>query len=298
MYQKNMSVKNCLKRGLKYIVSGVPQIKVSAHIVCSPPNELLKGRVALITGGTSGIGMAIAKSFINSGASVVITGRSKERLNKACEAIKGETDNLCEVFGVELDNKNISDYRNKLHEIQTLLEGKMIDILVNNAGQRGGYLSNATEEEYDQIMDTNTKGTFFMSQMIANYMVENGIRGNILNISSASSIRPAVSAYHMSKWAIRGLTEGMARSLAPYGICVNAIAPGPTATPMLNKDGGSNGDISHPKNLLGRYATPEEIANMAVILVSDMSRTIIGDTIFMSGGAGIVTNEDVSFKYR
>ena len=298
MYQKNMSVKNCLKRGLKYIVSGVPQTKVSAHIVCSPPNELLKGRVALITGGTSGIGMAIAKSFINSGAIVVITGRSRERLDKACDIIRHGNSGSCEIYGIELDNIKVSEYKNKFIEIQKLLGNKKIDILVNNAGLRGGYLSNATEEEYDHIMDTNTKGTFFMSQMIANYMVENGIRGNILNISSASSIRPAVSAYHMSKWAIRGLTEGMARSLAPYGICVNAIAPGPTATPMLNKDGGSNGDISHPKNLLGRYATPEEIANMAVILVSDMSRTIIGDTIFMSGGAGIVTNEDVSFKYR
>lgn len=293
-----MSVKSYIKRGLKYIISGVPQTNVIAQIVCFPSNELLKGRVALVTGGTSGIGMAIAKAFINSGAAVIITGRSKERLCKACETIKKETNRDCEIWGVELDNKKISEYKYKLQEMQSLLEGRMIDILVNNAGQRGGYISNATEEEYDEIMDTNTKGSFFMSQMIANYMVDNGIRGNILNISSASSIRPAVSAYHMSKWAIRGLTEGMARSLAPYGICVNAIAPGPTATPMLNKDGGSNGDISHPKNLLGRYATPEEIANMAVILVSDMSRTIIGDTIFMSGGAGIVTNEDVSFKFR
>ncbi len=77
---------------------------------------------------------------------------------------------------------------------------------------------------------------------------------------------------------------------------VNSIAPGPTATPMLGK-GNDDKDISHSRNLLGRYATPEEIANMAVILVSDMSRTIIGDTIFMSGGGGIITNEDVNFHF-
>lgn len=293
-----MGVIKYLKRGFKYIVSGVPQKKVYPRIVCLPQNEMLKGRIALITGGTSGIGMAIAKAFVNSGATVIITGRSKERLDKACEAIKGDVIGNCVIYGVELDNKHVSGYQDGLQHMLNLLGGRQIDILVNNAGQRGGYLSNATEEEYDEIMDTNAKGSFFMSQMIANYMVDNGIRGNILNISSASSIRPAVSAYHMSKWAIKGLTEGMARSLAPYGICVNAIAPGPTATPMLNKNGGSSDDISHPRNLLGRYATPEEIANMAVILVSDMSRTIIGDTIFMSGGAGIVTNEDVSFKFR
>lgn len=293
-----MSVKSILKRGFKYIVSGVPQKKVYPRIVCLPYNDLLKERVALITGGTSGIGLSIAKAFINSGATVVITGRSRERLDKACDTIRHGNSDSCEVYGIVLDNQKVSDYKNKFNEIQKLIGDKKIDILVNNAGQRGGYISNASEEEYDEIMNTNTKGTFFMTQLVAHYMVDNGIKGNILNISSSSSVRPAVSAYHMSKWAIKGFTEGVARSLAPYGICVNAIAPGPTATPMLNKDGGANDDISHPRSLLGRYVTPEEIANMAVILVSDMSRTIIGDTIFMSGGSGIITNEDVTFKFK
>lgn len=292
-----MSVKSFLKRGFKYIVSGVPQKKVYPRIVCLPYNDLLKERVALITGGTSGIGLSIAKAFINSGATVVITGRSRERLEKACNIIKNGTSDSCEVYGIELDNQRVSEYKDKFNEIQKLIGNKKIDILVNNAGQRGGYISNASEEEYDEIMNTNTKGTFFMTQLVAHYMVDNGIKGNILNISSSSSVRPAVSAYHMSKWAIKGFTEGMARSLAPYGICVNAIAPGPTATPMLNKNGGANSDFSHPRSLIGRYVTPEEIANMAVILVSDMSRTIIGDTIFMSGGSGIITNEDVTFKF-
>ena len=292
-----MSLKSYLKRGLKYIISGTPRKSVYSQIVCLPQNELLKGRTALITGGTSGIGLSIAKSFVKAGATVIITGRSKERLEKACEVIRSEAACSCAVYGVEMDNKKVADYKHAFQNMQNLVGEKKIDILVNNAGLRGGHISNTTEEEYDEIMDTNAKGAFFMTQMIAKYMVSNGIQGNILNITSASSVRPAVSAYHMSKWAMKGLTEGMARSLALYGICVNAIAPGPTATPMLNKNGGSDGDISHPRSLLGRYATPEEIANMAVILVSDMSRTIIGDTIFMSGGGGIVTNEDVNFKF-
>ena len=145
-------------------------------------------------------------------------------------------------------------------------------------------------------MDTNAKGTFFLTQLFAKYMIENEIKGNILNISSASSIRPATSAYHMSKWAIRGLTMGLARSLAPHGIVVNSIAPGPTATPML-MNGDNGGNMFHTRNLLGRYALPQEIGNMAVILISDMSRTVIGDTLFMSGGGGIITNEDVEFNF-
>ena len=293
-----MSLKSYLKRGFKYIIYGTPQRSVYPQIVCLPPNELLKGRTALITGGTSGIGLAIAKSFVKAGATVIITGRSKERLEKACELIRGDAACSCTVYGVEMDNKKLADSKHAFQSMKNLVGDKKIDILVNNAGLRGGHISDATEEEYDDIMDTNAKGAFFMTQMIAKYMVSNGIQGNILNITSASSVRPAVSAYHMSKWAMKGLTEGMARSLAPYGICVNAIAPGPTATPMLNKNGGSDGDISHPRSLLGRYATPEEIGNMAVILVSNMSRTIIGDTIFMSGGGGIVTNEDVNFNFR
>lgn len=288
-----------LKRAARYIVYGTPQNnikKVYPQVRICQLTNILKGRTAIITGGTSGIGLAIAKAFVNAGATVVITGRNKQRIEKACENIRTSFPN-CDIYGIELDNTKIQEFGQKFQEVCKIINGKSIDILVNNAGLRGGHISKATEEEYDNIMDTNAKGTFFMSQLVAKYMVANNIRGNILNITSASSVRPALSAYHMSKWAIRGLTQGMARALAPYGICVNAIAPGPTATPMLLGD-KDNCEIFHERNLLGRYAMPEEIANMAVILVSDMSRTIIGDTIFMSGGGGIITNEDVNFNFQ
>ena len=127
-------------------------------------------------------------------------------------------------------------------------------------------------------------------------MKENKIHGNILNIASSSSVRPADSAYSLSKWGIRGFTEGMARSLVHYGIVVNGIAPGPTATPMLLKD-NKDSNISWPLNLTGRMATACEIANIATILVSNMGRMIVGDVIYMSGGGGIITNEDVNFHF-
>ena len=170
-----------------------------------------------------------------------------------------------------------------------------IDILVNNAGVNFKGMPNATEDEYDMVMDTNLKGTFFLSQMFGKYLVRNHIKGNILNIASASSLRPADSAYSLSKWGLRGLTLGLSKALGPEGITVNGIAPGPTATPMMIKDDRNN--MAHYKIPLGRYIMPEEISNMAVILVSEMGRSIMGDTIYMTGGAGLLTYDDVKYSF-
>ena len=149
--------------------------------------------------------------------------------------------------------------------------------MVNNAGISFDSHASSKEEEYDTILDTNLKGVYFLTQHFANYFKDNKIRGNILNIASSSSVRPATSPYGLSKWGIKGLTEGMARLLAPYGITVNGIAPGQTATPMM--EGVSLKNIYHPTNLIGRYILPVEIANMAVILVSEMGRSIVGDIV-------------------
>lgn len=155
-------------------------------------------------------------------------------------------------------------------------------------------MPNADSSTYDNVLNTNLKGSFFLSQMVGKYMKENQIKGNILNIASSSSLRPAISAYTLSKWGMRGLTLGLAKSLAPYGITVNGIAPGPTATPMLKSD---NNDITNSRIPLGRFVMPEEIANMAVFLVSGLGRSIIGDIIYMTGGAGVVTYEDMSYNF-
>lgn len=159
----------------------------------------------------------------------------------------------------------------------------------------GRGMPNATEKEYDNILDTNLKGVFFLSQMIGKYFVRNNIKGNILNIASASSLRPADSAYSVAKWGIRGLSLGLAKALGKDGITVNGIAPGPTATPMMinNKELNMNLD----RIPLGRYVMPEEIANMAVILVSDMGRSIMGELIFMTGGAANLTYDDVKYGF-
>ena len=193
-----------------------------------------------------------------------------------------------------MDNTKISTFESTFNEVLSMLDKRQIDILVNNAGILGGHISNATEEEYSQVLDTNLKSVFFLSQLVGKYMKNNNIAGNILNIASSSSLRPAVSAYTLSKWGIRGLTLGLARVLAPYGITVNGIAPGPTATPMLIKDSLKNLAVNNP---LGRYALPEEIANMAVVLTSDMGRSIVGDIIYMTGGSALVSFEDMNYTF-
>lgn len=186
---------------------------------------------------------------------------------------------------------DVTDVRSMPEKIKTaaaLFPENRIDILVNSAGvvAHSDFLG-MQESEYDSIMDINAKGTFFMSQAVAKYMIENRIKGHILNVTSSSALRPAWTPYQMSKWAVRGLTLGTADKLLPYGIVVNAIAPGPTATPMLGKNEGDT--IYHPNTPAKRYAMPSEIAALATFMVSDMGNMIVGDTFYMTGGSGTIT---------
>lgn len=251
--------------------------------------ELLSGRYALITGGTSGIGFAIAEAFLRNKANVVITGRSKQKITDAVERLKKEFPEQA-VTGVELDNCDIS----KMQEVfRKVLGGGKIDILVNNAGVINKTFFGSTQEnDFDLVIDTDLKGPYFLSELFAGYMKENKIQGNILNVSSSSAIRPASNSYGLAKWGIRGMTLGFAKHLSADGIVVNAIAPGPTATSMLLDAG--NKDINRPSSPSERYATPEEIANLAVILVSDLGRMVNGDTVYVTGGCGLLTFDDWS----
>ena len=269
---------------------------VKANISVLAPSDLLKGRKALITGGTSGIGLQIAKAYLNAGCEVLITGRNQQKIDGVCQMLKEEKPELQDaIHGLEMDVTLIEKLDSKLQEVIKIMGG--IDILVNNAGLEGGHINRCEEKDFDAIVDTNMKGVFFLSRIVARYMIANNIQGNILNICSSSSMRPANSAYTMSKWAVRGLTEGLARMLAPRGIVVNGIAPGMTATPMLKKT-GSDDDLSLPRTLVGRYATPEEIANMAVVLVSNMCRMVVGDILYMTGGSGNIFNGDVNYNFQ
>ena len=251
--------------------------------------ECLKYRTALITGGTSGIGYAMADLFLKSGANVIITGRDKEKLDKSVVELQTKYGEC--IKGICFDNKDIKKIDNFVEEADSIFNG--FDILVNNAGVRGKTsFPNITEEDFENVFDTNVKATFFLSQSVANYYIKEKIRGNILNVGSSSCLSPAISPYTMTKWSIRGLTLGMAKSLAKYGVTVNGIAPGPTATPLL-PEGMEN--LVHTRIPSERYVTAEEVASLAVKMVSESGRMIMGDMVYITGGAGNLTYEYIDY---
>lgn len=264
---------------------------VPVHVPVFQSN-LLQGRKALVTGGTSGIGNGIALSFLRAGAKVVITGRNQDRVARAVESLRVQmpATRKSEVEGVVLDNSLVEDFAEKVDMIWKRFGG--VDILVNNAGLvKGAKFGLLKVNEYDEILATNLRGVVFLSQCIANRWKSEGVKGNILNICSASSVRPGNSAYILSKWGLRSFTLGMAKELIPYGVVVNGLAPGPTATPHFLKNGECG--LNWPRNPSGRMATVDEIANLAVVLVSDMGRMVVGDVLYASGGAGVITVDDV-----
>ena len=278
-----MGVKTKLKNAVHTLIQMGKEEKIQPIIVPVEKEKLLDGKVALITGGTSGIGLAVAQAFQNAGAKVIITGTNQQKLEIALKKMGGGGGK-----GLLIDVRDTEHLPDKVKEAEALFEENRIDILVNSAGVVVKHdFWGIDEKEYDRIMDTNAKGTFFMSQAVGKAMIEKQIKGHILNVTSSSALRPAWTPYQMSKWAVRGLTLGLADTLLPYGIVVNAIAPGPTATPMLGKTEGSS--ISEPNNPSKRYAMPEEIASMAVYMVSDAGRMSVGDTVYMTGGSGTIT---------
>ena len=169
---------------------------------------------------------------------------------------------------------------------------KNIDVLVNNAGiSDHNVFGNITEAEYDSVMDTNLKAVYFLSQYVCNIWIANGTKGRILNIASSSSLRPSTLPYTLSKNGIVSLTKGLAKKMIKHGIIVNAIAPGQTATNMISIDS----DMSAPRSPIDRLVSPNEIANMSVIMASSLCDSVIGDCLYMTGGSGIIKYDDIDY---
>lgn len=254
----------------------------------------LEGKTAVVTGGDRGIGRALAIALAREGANIVVTYNT----NKDA-AVK--TSNDIERLGrrslvFKVDVRSTSEIKNMINE-STGKFGK-IDILVNAAGicSLVGVLD-MSEEEWDSVMDVNMKGTFLCSKYVAKEMIRQKVEGKIVNISSrAGKIGMAgIAHYSASKFAVLGFTQAFALELIKHGIRVNAICPGRTDTDMVKEDVVS---LSRIKNIsieqarkeyaepipLGRFATPDEIANVAVFLCSDESRYIIGESINVTGG--------------
>lgn len=294
-----MSAKSVIKRLTRKLSATVNRIvadSVTAHIVNCDVPHLLDGKVIMITGATGGLGMAFCRAFLGAGASVILAGRDQAKLKSCVETLTKEVPHASSrIASIILDQLATATFKDKLAEAISIF-GR-IDQLVNNAGTLSVAMPNTTEEVWDRVIDTNLKSAYFLSQLFITYLRDNGIKGNILNVSSSSSIRPGYSPYNISKWGINALTLGLAKLGAPHGITVNAIAPGPTATSMLKRADATGNDLTLPTSPIGRYAHPIEIANMAVMLLSEAGRTIVGDTIYMTGGAGLITIDDETINF-
>jgi 3-oxoacyl-[acyl-carrier protein] reductase len=267
---------------IKYLKKKLRRYLIREHLVPiyikKEDKTLLNGKTALISGGSSGIGLAIAKKLKSAGCKVIIAGRNSKKLEKAAND-----------FNLEYVVLNVSDIKETNLKITEISKKEKIDILINSAGVHcQDKFGNVSEEAWDNVLDINVKGLYFLSQTIANDMILKNIKGHILNISSASSLKPSWTPYEISKRAVDGITQGMAHKLIAHGITVNGIAPGPTATPMLLFEDEKKTDLSWPANPSGRVSTVEEIAELALFMVAGTGNGIVGDTVFLTGGSGTV----------
>ena len=244
----------------------------------------LKDKVAIITGGSRGIGFATADKFLQEGAKVIITASSQSTVGKAVEALK-ERHPYSVVDGI---HPNLAIWDEVWDAFRGVEEQYgTIDILVNNAGvsERTPFIS-YTEELFDRVMDLNVKGLYNTTRAVVNGMSERG-HGVILNTSSMVSLtgQPGGLAYPVSKYAVNGLTVSLARELGPKGIRVNAVAPGITETDMMK---AVPEEIIAPMVAqipLRRLGQPEDIANAFVFLASEEASYITGVVLSVDGMA-------------
>ncbi len=244
----------------------------------------LQNKVAIITGGSRGIGFATAEKFLAEGAKVIVTASSPANAEKAAAKLRElYPDGV--VAGIAPDLSSLESVREAFRGVAEQFGA--IDILVNNAGvSESTPFVNYTEALYDKVMDLNVKGVFNATQAAVEDMAPRG-SGVILNTSSMVSIsgQPSGFAYPASKFAVNGLTISLARELGPKGIRVNAVAPGITETDMMKAVPKSVIEPMIARIPLRRLGQPEDIANAFVFLASDEASYITGVILSVDGMA-------------
>ena len=244
----------------------------------------LRDKIAIVTGGSRGIGLATVERFLQEGAVVYLTASSEANAQKAAQGLREKYPGA-RVSGISPNLTKLDSVREAFGEI--IREQGRIDILVNNAGiSESTPLSSYTEELYDKVMDLNVKGAFHATRAAAEHMERQG-SGVILNTSSMVSIygQPSGFAYPASKFAVNGMTLSLARELGPKGIRVNAVAPGITETDMMK---AVPREVIEPlirQIPLRRLGQPEDIANAFVFLASGEASYITGVVLQVDGMA-------------
>lgn len=248
----------------------------------------LEGKVALVTGGSRGIGKAIALAFADAGADVVVSGRKLPALEEVAAEIKALGRRALPVVA---HSRKPDELRHLIETVKA--EFGRLDILVNNAATNPVMipLVDIEENTFDLIMNTNLKGYFLLAQLAAKMMIEQGDGGSILNISSVNGFTPdkGLGVYSISKAAINMLTRALALELGEYNIRVNALAPGVVKTGFSQArwDDEELGTYDMIRTPLQRFAEPEEVARMALAMVSDTSSYITGQVLLVDGGRSI-----------
>lgn len=244
----------------------------------------LKDKVAIITGGSRGIGFATADAFLREGAKVILTASSQESADAAVEKLKEKYPDSI-IAGISPNLAKLSSVREAF--IEATSKYGCVDILVNNAGlSESTPFTEYTEEDFDRVMDLNVKGVFNATRAASECMIARG-NGVILSTSSMVSISGQASgiAYPTSKFAVNGLTVSLARELGPKGIRVNAVAPGITETDMMKAVPKEVIEPLIAQIPLRRLGQPEDIANAFVFLASDEASYITGVVLSVDGMA-------------
>ena len=247
---------------------------------------MLKGKVAIVTGGTRGIGFEVVRKYLSNGAKVILFGSRQETVDNALNKLKEENqsweaEGMCPKL---TDAKEVEEAVNKVKE-----KYGRLDILVNDAGiSQSTPLYNYTAEEFDKVIDLNVKAVFYAILPAARIMKEQG-GGCIINTSSMVSIsgQPAGVGYPASKFAVNGLTISLARELGKDNIRVNAVAPGVTRTDMVAALPEQTVQAISARIPLGRAGEPEEVADAFLYLASDMASYVTGEILSVDGAARV-----------
>lgn len=245
----------------------------------------LVNKVAVVTGGNSGIGLATAILFAEQGAKVAITGRDQKTIDSAIQEIGNEA------IGIVGDVSTVSEIEAPYKKTAETF-GK-IDVLVINAGVFiPGTLADLTEEQFDKISDINFKGVFFSIQKALPYL-NDGASVVVTSSSLATMGLAGTSAYSATKAAVIALAKGFSTELASRNIRVNILSPGPVVTPIMTRDGATPEQFENArkgmaaKTVIGRMGNPEEIAQGFLYLASDDSRFMVGAELLLDGGMRI-----------
>ncbi len=269
--REQQTLRNIISRGFKWIVYGTPKHITHASIYQTYPQERLKGKKIIITGGGRGIGLYIAKKCLSEGAEVLITGRDEETLHNASVELGN-----CPY--ITLNMQNTQDFPSFIHEANEKLHG--INCLINNAGislHEHSFLD-VTPEGFENQINTNLRGPYFLSQAFLTYLQSQKVQNaNIIFITSERGLYCDTLPYGLTKAAINSLTAGLARRYMQEGIRVNAIAPGVTASDMTRIERDDN---FYRENSCGkRVFLPEEVAEVTCFILSEPAACINGHVI-------------------